>query len=373
MTIRWEGVFQQPLKHPIPVKEDKTMSDFAKIRKFNASLRQDDGYFALPVIPSIEMMLAAARRRDVYRTGDTLSDYVVPWDFEPADRPPDLPLSLVDEYGMQTAFVLAFLSDAWAGCMGGFMEWRKRRGREGDTNFVQSWLKALPTVCPDGGWPETSRDVTDAHHAHASSVPTPCAARSGPAWWEFEGKSEWHGPAKCVAIMALRARQMDCSSRLCYSFDELIDTDKLPYVPRYSMDHRFDDDERSAMLIAAMWDAAVGSLVTEIHHRPMPTNAHGHAARLVEEVARGRNYNDGWIGFYAHSPYRELAFDTDSGRFKAMVGDDGIDWEAEHRPSGTLVSRKNADLRYPVEADRMREMLLCLDGSKSTSNSLVPL
>lgn len=349
------------------------MMDYEKLRQFNAKLGDDPRYIALPVVPSVEMMLAAATRRDVYRPGDTLADYVVAWDFEPDDKPPVLPAALVESHGKQLAFVLCTLADAWAGCMAGFREWTERRGREGATNFVDSWLRAQPTRCPEGGWPETADLATEAHVAHSRSLDTPTTPTDGYGWWDLDRDTMWHGPALCVGIMSLRARQRESSALLFGSFEELIDHDKLPYVPRYSKDHYFDDDERSVMLIAAMWDAAVQCLLTNADHTPFPFESHGHAALLVEELTHGRRYREGWSSFYSDAPFREVSFETAVGRFKASVTDNGVDWEGEDRESGTMIARKRSDFRYPAEAKLIRAMLTRLDKHEGTTHATVPL
>lgn len=362
------------MKTPFPVKlGERWMIDFNKLRQFNAKLGDDPKYLGLPVVPSVEMMLAAARRGDVYRPGDTLADYIVSWDFEPDDKPPVLPASLEAAHGRQMAFVLCTLADAWAGCMAGFREWTKQRGREGSTPFVDSWMRALPIRCPEGGWPATEDLLSDDHVSHSRSIDTRTTPPNGHGWWDLDRATTWQGPSLCVGIMALRARQRESSTLLFGSIEELVDHDKLPYVPGYSKDHYFDDEERSVMLISAMWDAAVQELLHGDTHTPFPFVSQGHSALLVEILTNGRRYREGWTNFYSDAPFREVSFTTTGGRFHAVVTDEGVDWEGEDTETGTAIGRKRADLRYPREAKLLRAMLDRLDQREGTSHASVPL
>jgi hypothetical protein len=347
------------------------MIDFTKLRHFNAKLGDDPLFLGLPFVPSVEMMLAAANRRDVYRPGDRLADYIVSWDFEPDDKPPVLPQGLVDTYGQQMAFVLCTLSDAWAGCLAGFREWIGQRGNEGETRFVTSWMRALPTRCPVGGWPETKDASTEAHEAHAKSVDTETTPKNGFRSWELDKNTMLAGPSLCLNIMALRARQRDSTTLLFGSFDELVDHDKLPYVPGYTRDHPFDDEDRSAVLISAMWDAAVQQLLGNDSHTPFPLEAQGHAALLVDALSHGRGNR--WSSFYSDAPFREVSMTTAHARFKATIGTKGVDWEGEESETGTFIRRRGADLRYPHEAALFRSMLELFDTHERTGYASVPL
>jgi hypothetical protein len=349
------------------------MTDYAKLRQFNAKLGDDPRFLGLPVVPSVEMMLAAAHRTDVYRPGDRLADYIVAWDFEPDDKPPVLPRDLVEAHGKQMAFVLCTLADAWAGCMTGFREWSERRGREGETRFVTSWLRAMPTRCPEGGYPETKEAANDAHAAHANSVDTSTTPQDGFGWWELDKNTTMPGPSLCLGIMALRARQRESTTLLFGSFDELIDHAKLTYVPGYTKDHYFDDEERSAILISAMWDAAVQELLLSDAHTPFPSGDQGHAALLVEALSHGRRYRESWSSFYSDAPFREASVTTSHARFRASVAPNGIDWEGEDMETGTFIRRNGADLRYPHEAALLRTMIDLLDRHEGTGHSSVPL
>ncbi|MDW9478634.1 hypothetical protein GOB57_07945 [Sinorhizobium meliloti] len=349
------------------------MTDYEKLRQFNAKLGDDPRYLGLPVIPSLEMMLAAARRRNVYQPGDALVDYVVAWNFEPDDKPPILPRSLVEVHGKQMAFALCTLADAWAGCMSGFRDWTERRGREGSSPFVESWLRAKPTRCPDGGWPDTKDSVTEAHIAHAKSGDAQTSPGKGHGWWDLDRETMWSGPSLCLGIMALRARQRESSTLLFGSVEELIDHDKLPYVPGYSRDQPFDEDERSALLISAMWDAAVQELLRGDNHTRFPFESQGHASFLVEHLSSCSRYREGWSSFYSDAPFREVSFTTTGGRFSAVVSDTGVDWKGEDTVTGTLISRKRADLRYPHEAKLLQAMLGRLDRHDGIGHASVPL
>ena len=345
------------------------MTDTAIIRAFNAKLGSSPGYLALPPVPSVEMLVAAAERRDVYRVGDRLGDYLVAWNHEPDDTPPFIPAVLVEAYGKQRAFELCVLADAWHGCVEGFEEWRKRRGREGDTPFVLSWLRAIPISCPVDGWPEKREDSSKEHSDHAASVETENAAPMRYGWWDMDRAGAVHMPSRCVGIMALRARQKESASMLFSTVEELVDGAKLPYVPSYSKDHYFDDDERSSLLISAMWHASATAFATQETHTPMPSDCYGHAARLVDALSKRTNYRECWRGFYTDAPYSRVEVRTSAGRFEATVTESGIDWEAETHDDGTLWRRKGADLRRRREADMLGEALEALDRHAGTDFS----
>lgn len=342
------------------------MADYATLREFNEKRRLTD-YLAMPVVPSVEMMLAAADRRDVFRPGDRLTDYIVRWDWEPHEKPPHVPEALVAEFGRQRAFEICVLADAWAGCVEGFGEWQRRRGREGSSPFVDSWLKALPVRCPDGGWPETKELATQEHVQYSACVPVVCASDHHLWWREAELAGGFHGPARCVSIMALRARQKESSAALFCSFEELVDNDLLPYVPGYCKDHYFDDEERAALVVAAMWDSAVEAFKNGSAYRAVPSDDINHAARLQEIMGRCSRYRQAWRDFYTHAPYRQMSVRTEHGRLDVEVTDRGVTWEIECDVARSLTRRTQVDLRLCAEARLLDRELERLDASPGVS------
>lgn len=350
------------------------MIDYENLRTFNLTMGETPGYLALPVVPSVEMMLAAASRPNVFREGDTLADYVVGWDFESDGVPPEMPGELVATYGLQKAFVLGVLADGWAGCMDGFREWFIRRGRDGSTPFVNSWLKALPVCCPSGGWPENKEQATEKHTSHAR---LPETIPSSPWITPSSGlnmDSILLAPARCTGIMALRARQKDSTTRLFVSLEELISDRDLPYIPGYSSEHRLDSDDRTSLLFSAMWDAAVSQLMTGEQHTIFPSCAQAHAALLVAALAQRSRCRDEWgSSFYYAAPYSEISITTDSGGLKASVSDNGVDWTYEDKEEGSLLSRRSADARFPKEAELLGSALDRLDRLKPISHTTRPL
>lgn len=343
--------------------------DYKSIRDFNSRLGASPAYLALPPVPSVEMLLAAADRRNVYRPEDRLGDYIVAWNHEPDDDLPRVPISLVERYGMQRAFEICVIADIWYGCIDGFEEWRRRRGREGGTHFVESWLKALPVECPEGGWPEAKDTSSAIHDDHATSRPTETVADQKHWWREVEKLGAVHAPAMCVSIMALRSRQRESASLLFSTVEELVDHDRLPYVPRYSRDHHFDDDERSSMLIAAAWHAASAEFLANEVHTPMPADRFTHAALMIDALSRHSNYRSEWKGFYTNAPYSSVSVTTPLGRLEASVDDMGLSWEIEADNGRKLTRRCGIDLRIPSERERFYSALEEFDQSKDASVS----
>jgi hypothetical protein len=329
------------------------MTDYAALRAFNQKHKLAD-FLALPMVPSVEMMRAAAERHDVFSPGDRLGDYIVAWDKEHDEEPPAIPASLEAEFGRQKAFEICVLADGWAGCVSGFKEWEKRRGTEGATTFVESWLRAMPVTCPPGGWPATEKQCTEDHSAHARSSDAVNVCRQDLYWQDIDRRRVFQGPSRCLGIMGLRGRQAESATSLFSTFEEMVEHEGLPYVPGYTKVHYFDDEERAALVLSAMWDAAVSSLVTSEAHRPMPMDERSNAIRLVAEMQR-------WSGFYAEAPHRRLSIETDGGRFEASVSDAGVDWEVEFKSTGDLTRRRGIDLRLSPETELFNDMMRQLD------------
>lgn len=351
------------------------MTDYAKIFELNDRIK-DDGleHLHVPVIPTVGMMAAALAARDVFRPGDRLGDYVVAFEREPEEAHASLPPSLVSQFGEQQAWAATVMADAWAGCVDGYDEWLVRRGREGSTDFVNSWLRAKPHDCPPGGWPETKELCTDAHREHARSTDIPSSNAAANRWWDGDRRLARVMPPRCVGIMALRARQKESTACLFESVEECVDTAKLPYVPYYTREGRFDDEERGSLLIAAMWKAAVSWLRDpgRAQPEPMPFGDRNQAALLVAMLAYKRKVSATKKDFFAHAPYGKVEVSVEGGYGRFEIREGLLDYEVS-LPDGSLSRRPRVDLRVPDDYDRLEALVAELDRHDVTTSVFTTL
>jgi hypothetical protein len=343
------------------------------IHEANAKRPKGVAYIHVPVVPTLGMMTRAANAVGVYFPGDRLADHILKWDADPCEPPPHVHKEVSDRFGVQEGYAMSVLADAWSGCIDGLDEWLVVRGREGSTPFATGWFRPIVDGCPEGGWPATKAEATDAHKAFAARRGDAFSASSN-AWWGDDRRTTRIAPTGCAAIMALRARQRDTVSLGYLSVGESVDIDRLPYIPGFTLEDRYDSEERSDLLIAAMWKAAVSWLEDpdRTDDEPFPFDHRNHAAALTGVLQYRRKLTAACKDFHGNAPYKRVAASTPAGSVSAEATDRGVTYTAE-LANGSVTKRVDVDLRIPSERTLLDGIVAALDEGEGAACELVPL
>lgn len=215
-------------------------------------------FVRLPVVPSLGMIVAAGDTSDVFNEGDNLWEWFEPYaDEHDADSLKVHP-DLVERFGLQKAFALACIADLWGLAIEGVEFWRRDRSRNPAT--PDDLIHYIPDRCPEGGWPKDKAQCTDEHKAHARMSSEPFST-----YW-----TSWQGIDPEIETVAPRRLPSQAARWIAHSYlsvDSWMETQdavalgKAPYVPHWTGEGSFIEEERYALLLAAIWRGAVGYLV----------------------------------------------------------------------------------------------------------------
>ncbi len=339
--------------------------ELSRLKELNSRLKPDATSLVVPIIPTISMMEAAADARDVFRPGDRLGEWLLPEE-EVSEGLDLVDPSLAARFGKQRAYELHVMAEAWAGCISGLREWSRKRGIEGSSSFVDGWFRPELDRCPEIGWP---KDRDGVEHTHTSLV----AERAGLAPFTHEELWLPHAdlafvmpaPVRCASIMAMRGGQRQfLMEHYLMGLDDVIAMDRLPFVPGYTVEHRFDDEERHRILAAAAWRAAAAAVRSidsgEMSDRmPLPPRAASvFLTRLAEHVP---GMSRRFANFFRDAPYRGITFSTSASTLALDSNGPVLDVRYDGS-DGRSIRASGWDFRLPQTSDLLmnilREMVL---------------
>ncbi|NTF17773.1 hypothetical protein G6L37_05120 [Agrobacterium rubi] len=328
--------------------------DLSRLKELNAGIKQEATSLVVPIIPTISMMEAAADARDVFAPGDRLGDWILPQ--EEVDVSGDLtdPL-LASRVGQRRAYELHVMAEIWAGCLSGLREWSTKRGIEGANNMVDGWFRPQVDTCPAEGWPSSVEDVNDCHRNHMA------AWRGLPPFSHSESRIPHAdlsyvlpAPRGCTSIMAMRAGQREfLMDYFIIGLDDVIDVDRLPFIPGYTIEHRYDDEERHRILAAAAWRGAIGkvnTLAEDDAPMPLPPRAASvYLSRLERYMPRS---GSSIPGYFLNAPYPGLVFTAGEATFELSARGTELD-AAFDSGTGQSFRMSGMDFRLPGVNDLM--------------------
>lgn len=331
----------------------------ARIDEVNAKLPVDSTAVAVPVVPTVGMMEAAADATNVFLEGDRVGDWLLPA-MEAIERVPDPGGDLVARFGERRAFELAVMAELWAGCIDGLDEWTRRRGYRGSDRMIDAWFSPLMDRCPPGGWPATKEELDEERDGFQAKF------RSGPfshdsymvPWTERDEIRV--APRRCASIMALRAAQRELLFDFVFSIDEVVDFARMPFVPGRTVEHRFDDEERHHVLAAAAWRGAVSWLLEKTGRNPdpmpLPPEASGiFISRIVYNNVERTSCDV--RGFWSNGPYTR-ALVTAGGASVELVAAEGATKASCVLPGGRRYEMEGFDVRLPWVEDDLRRLVM---------------
>jgi len=283
----------------------------------------------LPLRPTLAMMEAAIDAPDVFREGDTASDWLLPIDELATPDERFLEEGLVSRFGPQRALALSVAADVWEACIAGLREWIDVRGRTGGgTNWGDSWFKPVPQSFPQGGWPMTRDAARPEHEAHAKCGRTPIRIESRCHYVGGLGLADVLDvlPLDCAAIMAMRGAQASLSSILYLNLDDAVDWKTMPFIPAWTPVGRHDDEERHHLLVGAMWAAAARAFERETIYEPMPEHPVAQAIRMTRII---HDETPSSLVTHQDRPFASMGITSDQGRFSYRLEDGSLSWDAQ--------------------------------------------
>jgi hypothetical protein len=327
-----------------------------KINAVNAKLAVDCPTVAVPVVPTVGMMEAAADAADVFLDGDRAGGWLLPV-MDALERVPDLGGDLIARFGEQRAFELAVMAEFWAGCIAGLDEWTRRRGYQGSDAMVDGWFSPIMDRCPPGGWPMTKAELDGERAEFCKPLKgVPFVHDSNMVPWIDQDELRI-APRHCASIMAMRAAQRELLFDFVFSVEDMIDFPRVPFVPGRTIEHKFDYEERHHILAAATWRGAVSWLLDSerTNQEPMPVSPDApgiHLSRLVYHNAERKSVDVS--GFWSDGPYTKLILTTAEARLELLT--QGVSTRAvASLPGGQTLEMSGFDIRLPwVEDDLAR-------------------
>jgi hypothetical protein len=240
------------------------MSIYSDLRE-RALKTPNSQFLKVPIVPSLGMVIAAAKATDVFRPGDAVTDYIASYEADYGSSGENIYAhpDLVSRFGMQRAYCLAVIADTWSNCLLGVDNWLTSRARHSRApNGGEDLIYFLPDHCPVSGYPATKAECTDEHVQHSRCITEPFKAH-GVEWYHLDRDTMMVVPRRLPYYAANVAARVDLSAASFLDFSDVMDWEKVPYVPNYSKDGAFTDEERYELLVAVIWRACIKWLLSE--------------------------------------------------------------------------------------------------------------
>lgn len=240
-------------------------------------------FIKVPLVPSLGMALAAANATDVFKPGDVLMDYFASYEADYGSSGENIYAhpDLVSRFGLQQAYCLAVIADTWSNCLLGVDLWLQSRARNGRGNQAgEDLIYYTPDRCPSFGYPATKAECTDEHRAHSRCTTEPFKAHSTD-WYSLDRETMTVAPRRLPYYAANCAARTDLSAASFLEFSDVIDFSNVPYVPHYSYEGAFTDEERYELLISAIWRECIAWLMSSVQEEAVPFPMHPDAQAVI--------------------------------------------------------------------------------------------
>jgi hypothetical protein len=332
--------------------------DLTRLKDLNARLKPEAESLVVPIIPTISMMEAAADARDIFVPGDRLADWLLPEE-EVGDGIELVDPELADRVGKQRAFELHVMAEVWAGAISGLREWSRKRGIEGSSKFNDGWFRPELDRCPHGGWPKDREGIDDSHRAVL-------AARANFAPFRHEEVLFPHAdlafvmpaPTRCSSIMAMRSGQRQfLMEYYLMGLEDVIAMERLPFIPGYTIEHKFDDEERPRILAAGAWRAAanaVRNLSDDEVAMPLPPRAASVFLTRLADHVRGISHKV--PHFFKNAPYGGITFSSSKATLSVASKGTMIEMQYEEK-NGKSTQSSGWDFRLPTTSDLLMNLV----------------
>lgn len=339
------------------------MSIYSDLRE-RALKTPNSQFIKVPTSPSLGMVLAAAHATDVFRPGDTLWEYFSPFEDEYGDSGDNIyvDVSLVEKYGLQKAYCLSVIADTWSNCLLGLESWQTSRARNSNVSKNgEDLVYYLPDTCPADGYPMQKSDCTDAHRQHARCSTEPFKGYYAD-WYSLDRETMFVAPRKLPYHAANVAARADLSVASFLEFADVLDSAKVPYVPNFSYDGPFTEDERGELLVAVIWRAGISWLLSEDQPDAIafPRHPFSQAAIISNEMFRRYDLWNKVDKFIGNHPYRQIDIHAATARLTMGSNEGRSFYRYEDYGTGRVIQAEGLILSNGYDQSGLRELLLRL-------------
>lgn len=335
-----------------------------------------DQFIAVPIEPSLGMMIAAAETTDVFADGDQLWHYFTSYEQEHDVDSIFVDPGLIARFGVQKAFAIACLADMWGACVDGTQSWLTTRSRGAivSEHRKEDLLYYLPDRCPKGGWPLTKDQVSDEHKAFGRCT-TELFTSNYMFWWNYDADVSAIAPRRLTYSAGWNAQRIMLSVSAFLEVDDAIDLAKTPFIPGWTKDAYYDDEESSLLVLAAMWRGAVAWLLSDEHPDGVafPYHPDCQAVILSNMAYRHREFYDGIEKFFEGFPYHRFAIFTDKAMLAFAAENGEASYWYEEAEGNAHIRKEGLRLRVGADDAELRKLLLRVFRNKVNKVEARPL
>jgi hypothetical protein len=326
-----------------------------------AEKHSKDQFLAVPIVPPLGMMIAAAETTDVFREGDQLWDYFEKYDDERDRDDLFLDEGLVARFGVQKAFVIACLADLWGASLQGVDIWLQDRGRSNLADRKgEDLIYYPPDRCPPGGWPLKKEDTTEEHKAYGRCVTEPFRSVYTSWWGDYNRDRVMIAPRRLPYRVCTIAARAHLSAAALLEVQDAVAIGKTPFIPCWTKDNYHDDEESYELVVAAMWRGAITWLLSEDQPEPddFPFHPMQQAVVLSIMAYDAREFYSRVDNFFMKLPCNRFSVMTDKAVL-SFAASDGYSsfWYQEGGDSKRMVRSEGIVLRVGKDTSGLSELL----------------
>lgn len=352
------------------------MSIYSDLRE-RALKTPDSQFLKVPLVPSLGMVLAAAKATNVFRPGDAVTDYLASYEADYGSSGENIYAhpDLVARLGMQTAYCLAVIADTWSNCLLGIDSWLTSRARNGRTNQAgEDLIYFIPDHCPTSGYPETKADCTEEHIQHSRCLTEPFKGHTVD-WYNLDRGIMMVAPRRLPYYAANVAARTDLSVASFLDFSDVMDWSKVPYVPNYSRDGAFTEEERYELLVAAIWRACIAWLLSEEQEEaiPFPTHPDAQSVIISNAIFRHSDIYRHTDKFFDKHPFNRISIQTDAALLTIATAEGRSSYCYQETATDVLIRKEGLALPNGYDQSGLRELLLKLAQKPIKSVEAFPL
>jgi hypothetical protein len=352
------------------------MSIYSDLRDL-ARKTPDSQFIKVPIVPSLGMLMAAAKATDVFKPGDTLTDYIAPFEIDYGSSGDNIYVhsEMVARFGMQQAYCLAVIADTWSNCLSGVETWFRSRARHNrGLKTTEDLIYFTPDRCPSFGYPATKSDCTDEHRAYSRCTTEPFKGH-GVDWYSLDHDTMTVAPRKLPYYAANCAARDDLSVASFLEFSDVMDFSTVPYVPNFSYDGAFTDEERYELLISAIWRECVVWLISEDQADAVPFPVHPAAQAVIisnaifrhgELYRRIENFFDG-------HPYDRITIEGEGTLLTITTLDGKSSYWYQETNTDRIIRSEGLVLQNGYDKSGLREILLKMASKPIKRAEAIPI
>lgn len=319
-------------------------------------------FLKVPIVPSLGMVLAAAKATDVFRPGDAVTDYFTFYEADYGESGENIYThpDLVSRFGVQTAYCLAVIADTWSNCLLGVDQWLQSRARNSRGNQAgRDLIHYIPDRCPPFGYPATKADCTDEHRAYSRCTTEQFKAHAVD-WYSLDRDTMTVAPRRLPYYAANCAARTDLSAASFLEFSDVIDFSNVPYVPNYSYEGPFTDEERYELLIAAIWRECIVWLVSDQQDEavPFPTHPDAQAVIISNAIYRHSDIFRHVEKFFDGHPYDRITIEGEKSFLTITAHEGKTSYWYQESSTDRIIRSEGLILQNGYDQSGLRELLL---------------